>query len=123
MNAEFQYFVDHGANIILAIGSVMTAYYTGRIRLEQIRNTKTVNRTEEIAQGLRHDIQNGMGTAIAVAAVEKIRPVLDEHRAAVVKDVTDTAEVVAAKLADATTKWDGIERRSEAPGRRHTDDR
>ncbi len=69
-------------------------------------------------EAVRHDIKNGMGTAIAVAAVEKIKPVLDEHREAVVKDVTETAKAVAAELAEATGKWNGDERRNGPQDRR-----
>lgn len=88
--------------------------------LVMVQSKQDTNRTElqsEI-QGVRHDIRNGGGTAIAKAVVEQIKPVLEETGKTITTEVARSNAEVAVALAEKATTWDGVERRVGKADRR-----
>lgn len=125
LNAAGTFLVGAAALWGVAVSKRGVAVSTeNKTALSVVQLKQDVNKIEikEEIQGVRHDIRNGGGAAIASAAVEQIKPVLEEAgkviTAQVTTQVAQTAAIVAAALAEKSSTWDGIERRTGPADRR-----
>lgn len=138
-------FIDQNAGVVLAaliatipgtIGTVLTFLNGRRAKVTRslLRQDAEAVKCEvrAIRPGVKHDLENGVGTAMAQKVVEHITPVLaasaavvavakedavvaatmvKEDARAAAQEVVNTAVATAASLAASQPVWDGVERR------------
>lgn len=113
------------AAIILAIPGILGAYWSRRgvsvsqgnaSALTVVQANQDTNKTA-IIEGVRHELNNGSGDAIAAKTAKHIAPAIEDIKNTIPAEVAKTAEVVAARLAE-IKGWDGTERRIGPADRR-----
>lgn len=89
--------------------------------LVAVQDKQDTNRTA-IIEGVKHELKNGAGDAIATKLAAHITPAIEDIKKTIPVEVAKTAEVVAAALAEAKLiPYEGDDQRGSLPGRRETD--
>lgn len=109
-------FLDHLPSILTAFGMVVLWVRSIATRKLVKEGVAVSSRNGVAIEGVRYDLQNGVGKKIAEMAVEHMKPALEEAATVASDKVKSVADEVATKLVAAA--WDGVERRVGLPDRR-----